>query len=308
MIDFRYHIVSIVAVFLALGIGLLMGSGVVGEPLLDNIRSRARDLQDFNDRLKDDVVELEDELEVSRDFTAEVEPMLVEGRLAGEEVVIVEVASGDVPLDSLMEMLEDRAGATVASIITLSEDFALQAEEDVTELGRITGSGAERDELRVEAARQLGARIAALAGSRRGGGPRSGDLIAELENAGFLDVAEEEEAVPVPSGASVVIAASGATEATFRIDQVVTALAAAAAEEAVPVVVVETSGSAWDIVGSVRGDGDLSNAISTVDNVDKLSGRIALVMTLDRFEADGPGHFGEKSQAFSVIPEPGPRD
>lgn len=307
MIDFRYHIISIVAVFLALGIGLLIGSGVVGEPLLDNIRSRARDLQDFNDRLKEDVVELEDELAVSRDFAVEVEPLLVEGRLTGEEVVIVNVASGDIPLDSLMEMLEDRAGATVASIITLSEDFSLQAEEDVEELSRITGFGAERDELRVEAARRLGARIAVLAGPRRGGGPRSTDLIGDLEDAGFLELAEEEEASPVPAGASVVIAASGVTEATFRIDQVVTVLGAAAAE-AVPVVVVETTGSAWEIAGSVRGDGDLGNAISTVDNVDKLSGRIALVMTLDRFDAEGPGHFGEKSGAFSVIPEPGPRD
>lgn len=307
MIDFRYHIISIVAVFLALGIGLLMGSGVLGEPLLDNIRSRARDLQEFNDRLKEDVVELEDELAVSREFAIEVEPLLVEDRLAGEDVVIVDVASGDVPLDSLMEMLEDRAGATVASIITLSEDFSLQAEEDVAELARITGSSSERDPLRVEAARQVGARIAALAGSRRGGGPRAADLIGELEDAGFLDVAEEEEAVPVPTGASVVIAASGATDPTFRIDQVVAALGAAAAEE-VPVVVVETTGSAWEIAGSVRGDGDLANAIATVDNVDKLSGRIALVMALDRFEAEGPGHFGEKSRAFSVIPQPGPRD
>lgn len=307
MIDFRYHIVSIVAVFLALGIGLLMGSGVVGEPLLDNIRGRARDLQDFNDRLKDDVVDLEDQLAVSRDFAEEVEPLLVEGRLAGDDLVIFDVAAGDVSLDSLMEMLEDRAGARVASIVTISDDFALQAEEDVAELGRITGSTAERDELRVEAARMLGGQVAALAGVRRGGGFRPGDLLAELEEAGFLDVAEEEEAVPVPPGAGVVIVASGATDATFRIDQVVTALGAAAAEGA-PVVVVETTDSAWGIAGSVRGDGDLGNVMATVDNVDKLSGRIALVMTLDRFETDGPGHFGEKSGASSVIPEPGPRD
>ncbi len=235
MVDFRYHIVSIVAVFLALGIGLLMGSGVVGEPLLDNIRARARDLQDFNDRLKQDVVELEDELAVwtgSDGFAETVEPMLVEDRLAGEDVVIVDVASGDVSLDTLMEMLEDRAGATVASIVTISEDFSLDAEEDVTELGRITGSAAERDELRVEAATQLGARIAALAEGRRAAVERGGDLIAELESAGFLDVAEEQEAAPVPVGANVVIAASGVTDATFRIDQVVTAVAAAAAEAA----------------------------------------------------------------------------
>lgn len=306
MIDFRYHLVSIVAVFLALGIGLLMGSGVVGEPLLENIRDRARDVQAFNDRLKDDVVDLEHDLSVSRRFTEAVEPMLVDGRLAGRDVVIVDIASGDVPLDGLLEALEDGAGARVASIITISEDFELAAEEDVAELASITGSSAERDELRVEAAAQVGARIAALA-ERRRARQDPGDLLHVLEDAGFLDLAEEDEATPVPPGSSVVIAASGTVDPTFRIDQVVTSLGRAAAASA-PVVVVETTDSAWDIAGSVRGDGDLSNLIATVDNVDKLSGRIALVMTLDRLAGDEPGHFGEKSGASSVIPEPGLRD
>ncbi len=306
MVDFRYHIVSIVAVFLALGIGLLIGSGVVGEPLLDNIRDRARDVQAFNDRLKDDVVDLEQELSVSRRFIETVEPMLVEGRLAGDEVVIVDVASGDVPLDALMEMLEDRAGATVASIVTISDDFALAAEEDVADLARVTGStAATPDELRITAATRLGEAIAALTEGRRNGGDR-GDLIQVLEAEGFLDVAEEEESRPVPPGASVVVTASGDVDPAFRIDQVVTALGEAAAAAA-PVVVVETSDSAWGIVGSVRGDGDLSNLIATVDNVDKLSGRIALAMTLDRLEGDEPGHFGEKNDV-PVIPEPEPRD
>lgn len=306
MIDFRYHIVSIVAVFLALGIGLLIGSGVVGEPLLDNIRDRARDVQAFNDRLKDDVDELEHELGVSRDFAESVEPMLVEGRLSGDQVVIVQVASGDVPIDALMEMLEDGAGATVASIITISEDFALVAEEDVADLGRITGTAGAPEELRVEAARQLGARIASLAEGRRGA-PERADLIQVLEDEGFVDIAEEEEAAPVPPGSSVVIAASGDTDPTYRVDQVVTALGEAAAASA-PVVVVETSDSAWGIAGSVRGDGELANLIGTVDNVDRLVGRIALAMALDRFEGEEPGHFGEKSGDVTVIPEPGSRD
>ncbi|MDQ3951892.1 MAG: copper transporter [Actinomycetota bacterium] len=308
MIDFRYHIVSIVAVFLALGIGVVMGSGVVGEPLLENIRDRARDVQDFNDRLKEDVDELEHELSVARDFTAAVEPMLIKGRLAGEDVVIVDVASGDVPLDALMDALEDRAGATVASIVTVTDDLELATDEDEEELASLIGRSLERDELRVEAARQVGAEIAALADPRPRSPAKAG-LIGELEDAGFLDVAEEEEAAPVPPGSSVVVVAGGTSDTTFRIDQVVTALAEAAAAggRTGPVVVVETTDSVWGIVGSVRGDGDLANAIGTVDNVDKLSGRIALVMSLDRSEGEEPGHFGEKNDV-PVIPEPGLRD
>ena len=309
MIDFRYHIVSIVAVFLALGIGLLMGSGVLGDPLLDNIRDRARDVQSFNDRLKEDVDDLEHELSVARRFTEAVEPMLIEGRLAGQDVVIVDVAAGDVPLDALLETLEDGAGATVASILTLRDDFELAAEEDVEDLASIVGGGATPEELRVEAGRRVGEEIAALADPRRRS-PVKATFVEALEDAGFLDVAAEEEDVPVPPGASVVVAAGGSSDPTWRIDQVVTALAEAAATGAGagPVIVVESTDSAWEIAGSVRGDGDLGNVIGTVDNVDKLSGRIALVMALDTPAGEEPGHYGEKSLASSVIPEPGLRD
>ena len=308
MIDFRYHIVSIVAVFLALGIGLLMGSGVLGDPLLDNIRERARDVQAFNDRLKSDVVELEDELSVQRRFTETVEPMLVEGRLAGQDVVIVDVAAGDLPLDSLMDSLEDRAGATVAAIVTVTDDFGLGAEEDYEELRTIVGAvPGEPDELRADAARQLGTRLAALAGGKRS--QRAITLVRSLEEAGFLDVAEEDEQDPIPEGAKFVVAASGDGEQPYPVEEMVAALAGGLTTTPVEAVGVETAGSEWGAAHAIREDGDLSTAIGSVDNVEKLSGRIALVMALDRIEGEEPGHYGEKDDASSgVIPEPGLRD
>ena len=38
MIDFRYHLVSIVAVFLALGLGILMGTAVLNDALVKSLR------------------------------------------------------------------------------------------------------------------------------------------------------------------------------------------------------------------------------------------------------------------------------
>ena len=35
MIDFRYHIVSLVAVFLALAVGLVLGTTALNQPILD---------------------------------------------------------------------------------------------------------------------------------------------------------------------------------------------------------------------------------------------------------------------------------
>ncbi len=308
MVDFRYHIVSIVAVFLSLGIGLLMGSGVLGDPLLDNIRDRARDVQEFNERLKADVVDLEEELSVSRRFAETVEPMLVEDRLSGQDVVLVEFAAGELPLDTIVETLEDRAGATVTAIVTITDDIGLSSEEDVDELRTITGTvPGEPDELRLDAARQLGERMGALAAGRRA--PRSLPLLRTLEDAGFLDVAEEDEETPIPSGAKFVVVASGSGETSYPVEDVVAALSEGLAGFPVHAVGVEASGDAWGAAQAVRDDGDLSTALGSVDNVDKLWGRIALVMALSRLEGDEPGHFGEKDEASGgVIPEPGLRD
>lgn len=307
MIDFRYHIISIVAVFLALGIGLLMGSGVLGDPLLDNIRERARDVQEFNDRLKADVIDLEEELTVARRFAETVEPMLVEGRLAGEEVVIVEFSAGRLPLDTLVETLEDRAGATVAAIVTVTDDMALSAEENVDELRTITGSiPGETDELRLEAARQIGSRLGALAAGRRS--QRGLPFLSALEEAGFVDVAQEDEGAPIPEGAKFVLVASGSGETSYPVEDVVAAVAEGLSRPPVGAVAVEAAGATWGAALVVRDDGELSNALGSVDNVDKLSGRIALVMALDRAEGEEPGHFGEKDGASGVIPDPGLRD
>ncbi|MFN2586535.1 MAG: copper transporter [Actinomycetota bacterium] len=307
MIDFRYHIVSIVAVFLALGIGLLMGSGVLGDPLLDNIRERARDVQEFNDRLKADVVDLEEELAVARRFAETVEPMLVEDRLAGQDVVLVDFAAGDLALDTLVETLEDRAGATVAAIVTVTDDIAPASDEDHEELRAVTGTAADDpDEVRLDAAREIGGRMGALAAGRRS--QRAVALLGSLEEGGFLDVAEEDEAAPVPAGSKVVLVASGSGETPYPVEDVVAAMAEGLAAFPVRAVAVEAAGDEWGAAAAIRDDGDLRNALGSVDNVDKLSGRIALVMALARLSGDEPGHFGEKGDATGVIPEPGLRD
>src|SRR5262249_17634946 len=59
MINFRYHLVSLVAVFLALAIGIIAGSTVIKESILDqtqqtldNAEKNLKDLEDTNNRLR----------------------------------------------------------------------------------------------------------------------------------------------------------------------------------------------------------------------------------------------------------------
>ena len=45
MISFRYHIFTIVAIFLAVGLGVLMGTSVVQPALIDNLERQVGDLK-----------------------------------------------------------------------------------------------------------------------------------------------------------------------------------------------------------------------------------------------------------------------
>ena len=64
MIDFRYHLVSLIAVFLAVALGIVIGTTQLNQPILNDIENQVTELdQDkrfLEDRTKDLQAQLED--------------------------------------------------------------------------------------------------------------------------------------------------------------------------------------------------------------------------------------------------------
>ena len=89
MISFRYHIVTIIAVFLALAIGLLGGAAFVQPALQEQPRTRptasATDLDDRTQQIRD----LRDQMAALNGFADSVMPYLTTGKLTGTPVVLV---------------------------------------------------------------------------------------------------------------------------------------------------------------------------------------------------------------------------
>ena len=111
MVDFRYHALSLVAVFLALGIGIVLGV-TVGDSLVSEAD------QNLRDSLRDDVTEAREQ---ARDEQAlgsrrdqvieETAPIIIEGRLRGTRTAVVAV--GELPGnvgDSVEEAIESAGG------------------------------------------------------------------------------------------------------------------------------------------------------------------------------------------------------
>ena len=143
MINLRYHIVSIAAVFLALAIGLALGSTFVDSVLVSNLESRVdqlqADTQDAIDRsaeaeaVRDDALAARDEalasVEDARSERFEVEdlvrPYLPQGRLSDTMTLIVAAETVD---PATVAAIRDRISATetqLGGVLWLSDDLRL---------------------------------------------------------------------------------------------------------------------------------------------------------------------------------------
>lgn len=309
MIDFRYHVVSLVAVLLALGVGIMMGSGLLGGPFLDHLDRQVRQLEERISQYQDDVSEKNAEIDQQEAFQRAVEPWLVQGALDGAKVVLFELdgTHGEL-IEALREQITERAGGEVATTVTFTEKFALRNDIDFDQLALALGSSAtDPVTLRNEAATVVGSSAgdaASIPAGVRAGPTKLSALLNDLERAGFISI-DSARPTPIPRRTGFVIAGGSDEPAAFDVSTFGHALALALAQERASVVVVEHSSSTWGLAESIRDDAETRDQVATIDHAETLSARMALVLVL-RDAADGPArHYGIADGA-EVFPEPVP--
>jgi hypothetical protein len=314
MIDFRFHIISIVAVFLALGLGILMGSGFFGDVLVEDLKDRMADIRRTNEERESEIDELQSRIEAEQEFIEVVRPDLLRGALQGRSVVIFEIAGLDgSTMDGLVASIE-QAGGSIPTTIRLSDKFGLAGEAERDQLALIVSSTAADDEdLLRDTGFVLGTRAAAASEFGRPPGTIERgleDLLSELENAGFVAADRRSEGPPVPPGALFLLAGGTADEPVYEASEFALALATGIAQREEAILVAEPSISAWGLVDAVRRDGRARDLVSTVDQAETVPGLIAVALGLEQ-EVEGPqdepaGHYGVGEDATAVIPEASP--
>jgi hypothetical protein len=309
MIDFRYHLISLVAVFFALGLGILMGSVVLDEQLVERLENRVKGFADSNDELRRRVSDLDDRVDAFQSFTTEAEGRLLGGALVDKSVVLVEFEGTDGSVtDGVMEAVET-AGGRVVTTITLTDKLALTgaAERDQLALILRSSTGTNRA-LRTELAEELGARVAAA--SVTGASESSGSVAATRRLEELLEVLGDEDFVAVdnatgesvPPDSVIALVAGNSDEAPFSVQDVGVTLSESLADRGLAVTVGEASTSEWGVVASVRDDAEARNEVSTVDQAETVVGRIAIALALSQADEGITGHYGLGDGADSVIP------
>jgi Copper transport outer membrane protein, MctB len=303
LISWRYHVVSIVAVMLALALGVLAGTTFVGDPLVRILQRRTTNAEDRanaylaeRDRLSG--------------YASETVTWLESGRLAGNRVVlIVQPPLDDALLKQALGSLQG-AGADVVAQITVTSAIVDQSKQ--SDLAAIVGpAGTDPNGLPGALAAELADRLAF------GPAPRGPDLLDRLK--GFLDVVVGPggDVSSIRGANTMAVVLTGGTgdpsiaPAKF-LEPLVRDLASTSA---IPTAAGESLDSTYGFVPQVRDDGAIPDgSIVTVDDLDRSYGGVALVLGLARLVAapNGGGDYGVHGSSFipaftpAVAGSPGP--
>jgi len=289
VISLRYHVVTIVAVFLALAVGLLAGSAFVEPELVDQLRQQTDNLRgDLRERDRE-LAEARTELGASDTFAEAVAPSLTVGRLVGTPVIIVtQTGVEDEVLPQVQSALAN-AGALIVTTVLATDEIVSEDPTTQEELALILGEPTiPAEDLPLRTAEALAERL-----SPNGASVIGTDLLAELLSAGFLAPigAGPSEATLAEVGAAgqVVIVLSGGRgeEAVLPPEEFAVPLVESLADLGVPVAAGESLLSDYDFVSIVRSDG--VDGTVTVDDLDRSMGGAALILGLEQLLATGEG-------------------
>ncbi|MDZ4827477.1 MAG: copper transporter [Actinomycetota bacterium] len=310
MINFRFHLISLIAVFLALGLGIVVGSTVVDDAIVDRLERDIDEVRTESAERTRENDELRDQLATAERYTEDLAPFAVEARLAEIPVaVIAERGVDDDRVGDTVDMLR-AAGAEIPGVLWLEPSWKLEDVEEVRALKEATGATGSKVAARALALDALATRL--VEGPPAAGeAAESGDLIAALRSAGFLGYDGDDAALAEFSARPARALLVTGTRSELGQDGVTLATARAFAEAGVATVVGEVYEAGDEnapvqgaTLAPIRTDDAVADQISTVDHLDVVAGRVAAVLALEDLGRSVVGHYGYGSDAGGPLPEP----
>ncbi len=302
MISWRYHVVSIVAVILAFGLGILAGTSVVGDRF-------ATDLQlNYDEAIGERDAAL-DMVALQQRFADALGPTVRDGVLTGEEGVVVTVEGLDAPAQVALDELTV-AGVDVLATLRIDRRLTdLPDDDTVSVIEEILGvTGTDPD--------SLGSRIADALAVRLAVGPEGDtDLLGALLGAGLItaDRDLDEDALPGIGGAGqlVVVAAGGRSlPDVVSPETLLVPFFERLVQLGTPTSGVGPTDDTFGLVSAIREAPGIADCASvTVDDLDLEGiGGITMVMGIEQLLADDDpafrpgGDYGFGGDAMMIVP------
>ena len=324
MINFRFHLVSLIAVFLAVGLGILVGSTVVDQKIVDRLDREISSVRKENSQRNDENKLLAGENSQQQKFIELTAPFVVDGRLDGQSVAIVAEQGVNRGVLKQTETLLRGAGADVPAVLWLDDPWQLDTAQRTQDLASALALQGDASTVRSRALNLLARRLTKAATtigrstSTSSSTPRSTpkavrtDILTALEAAGFLSVTDGDasELGTFPAHAAHVLVVTG-DDSHFLGSDLTAAFARALIGANLPTVVAAVYDAGSDpakapnrgaSLASVLDDRVLSKSVSTLDDLELVQGRVAAVLSLAVVGNGGSGHYGYGPDASAPVP------
>ena len=311
MIDFRYHVVSIVAVFLALALGLFIGATTLRGTVKGDITNRTQSVVHSNGKLRSENSDLRSQLSRGQSFDSALQPYALQGRLSGESVVVISAPGVDNNIRKDILAALTQSGASVAGDVRL-QDAVLDPDQD-----QFLGTLADKLALKSRPLPNAAGAVRALAlladvlvtSPQRSPVSRTAaaKVVSAYDAGNLLSVNGDQ---PQPAGLAILLAAPAPTSQDASVGAQQQSLLATFARnldrDAVGAVVAgpasaDASGGLLDVV---RSDNGLRTAVSTVDGAELPSGVIATVLAVAEQAGGKAGSYGTGPGADAPLPSP----
>jgi hypothetical protein len=309
VISLRSHAISLAAVFLALAIGVALGSGLLSNTVLSGLRDDKQELQNQINGLTDQRNALNQKLSSAGEFDGQMSPRILRDTMGAKSVVVFRTPdASDDDVDSLKRMVE-QGGGTVTGTVALTEQFvdANSAEKLLSVVNSpIVPAGAQLSTKSVDQGSQAGDLLGiALLINRDPKVPAVDDqqrdtVLTALRDTGFITYGDSRVGA---ANTALIVTGGGLGDDAGTKGATVARFAAGLAPHGSGTVIAGRDGTASGTaaVAVTRSDAALTSAVSTVDDIDAASGRITTVLALQELISGGrPGQYGVGQGATAV--------
>jgi hypothetical protein len=320
VIDFRYHVVSIVAVFLALAIGIVLGSTELQGTTYNVLNRTTGKLQNELDQTRGQLATAQAQAGEGESYAQAVEPAVLRDLLSGQRVLIITEPGAQSSVISGISAAAIDAGASVTGQIALqpkffdtsetTQDSLNQTNLDVAQSAGISlaSSGSYQQQAAQVIASEILVKSLKSATAGSGGSTSASSPSASSPSASSPSASSPATGTNQDTDAQTMLAAyatSGflnttgqpATQATLAVvvtpqnalsdgsadplAQVLPALAQElAATSAGTVVAGSSAGSGAGSPIAVLRSNNVANQVSTVDDADLASGQTVVIQAL----------------------------
>jgi hypothetical protein len=318
VIDFRYHVVSLISVFLALAVGIALGAGPLKETIGDTLTGQVQALRTEKDALRSDLDDASADLKDSRSYIDAAGPQLVADSLTDRRVVVIELGTISGSIRTGVDERLKQAGATVTGHAALTDAWADPDQRSFRQalVGNLVQfldpAPTQEEGLESELA-------AALVQGLVGADPASPDAMTqdasyllEILSTGDNPLVSFAEPISTPADAVVVIAATRATPTTDAsptaaptADDLAPELSVVAAAQKFSegAVLVDGPRGAGSLTDAIMGDDALASTLTTISDSTDVTAQVNAPLALAARIGGKNGHYGFGAGETVIPPE-----